>query len=454
MKKKVLLALIMIVSIALRLFLIIFNNEDPDFHTVVVEKILEETKLPHALDCAQCYQPKLFHVIWALLAKISSIKERFYLIKLAQLMNLVAGVITLLYILKFLKRIGHEEPIIFMLIALNPSLIAINAEPTNDSLAILLSTIAIFHFFQFNENKTKKDFFIMSLAATLGVFTKGTVIVVLFSLVIALLIEAVIKKKVKVTYFILLLAILFFSVFFSEYYYNLREFGNPFLINLDFYDFPNESRTGVVSISDTLFTFRILDLIEHPADTINVSVRRFLNTSTPIPRQDTIKRIFEIPLFGSSTITPLHRTSLFSQLYGKLNFVQFVAFPAAWQTNDPIIMNIGRVIFVLALVPLFIFLNGLITHIKKILDKDSEKIFLILFLAEVCFIIYLTLAYRDYQMSKVIYLMPAGLAFIKIFCDGFNEKLKKTLVKKILVCLVIFYVLDIIALIVTLWQRL
>jgi hypothetical protein len=85
-------------------------------------------------------------------------------------------------------------------------------------------------------------------------------------------------------------------------------------------------RPGTTSVVDTYFTFRLLDMLEHPTIT------------------------------QGKYVYPAHRTSLWSQLYGRANFVHFDQFPPSWRNTSLLVLTIGRLIFVLALLPTVLML--------------------------------------------------------------------------------------------------
>ena len=62
---------------------------------------------------------------------------------------------------------------------------------------------------------------------------------------------------------------------------------------------------------------------------------------------------------------PLHQTSLWSQLYGRLHFVHFDSWPPTWESDSVIVHWIGRAALVLGLVPTTVLLIGLVREGRR-----------------------------------------------------------------------------------------
>ena len=196
----------------------------------------------------------------------------------------------------------------------------------------------------------------------------------------------------------------------GRYWYNYRRYGSPFYIS--WWDKPPYpffmektyyGNPGVTSIASSYLTFRLVDLIKNPVIS------------------DYVTDVF--PYY------PLHRESLWTQLYARAHFVYFTGWPPTWQTNSKVIFNMGRIIFILALVPTFILLLGIMREAKKwivdtvkwkfsFIEKSNDWIFGIFFLLYVLFISTYTFIYRDLSFMKVIYIYPALLPAIYLFTQG------------------------------------
>jgi hypothetical protein len=130
---KILFLVVFLVSCLLRLWLTLVNREANDSHMEVVSIILRTNKLPTMQDCGECLQPKLFHYIAAMVIEALGLAkaEVSTLWLVAQLINFVAGMVTLAIVWLFLLNIPFKNNLLkllaFALAALNPALIGINS---------------------------------------------------------------------------------------------------------------------------------------------------------------------------------------------------------------------------------------------------------------------------------------------------------------------------------------
>src|SRR5262249_47396313 len=114
-----------------------------------------------------------------------------------------------------------------------------------------------------------------------------------------------------------------------------RRAGSPFAINRPpvpwphFFEETQAGRPGITSIVHSYLTFRIVDLVLNPTNDLRMQPRH------------------------------AHRTSLWSQLYGRAHFAHFPAAPQSWkQVHSPFINGVGRAIMILALVPTTLMVLG------------------------------------------------------------------------------------------------
>jgi len=126
---------------------------------------------------------------------------------------------------------------------------------------------------------------------------------------------------------------------------------------------------------------------------------------------------------------PWHRTSLWTQLYGRLHFAQFDSWPASWRTKKPVVRHVGRLIFALALLPTGCFFWGLARHIRQAWRSWRRKNWgalldmgglwpLVVIVGYTMFIIKFTHDYRDFSAMKVIYIFPGMFAFVMVSATG------------------------------------
>src|SRR5208337_2496500 len=190
---RIFLYLIFIISVSLRVVLATVNkgyaNDD---HLKVSSLILETGKIPRPYDCWECNQQKFYHVtvakLWNFL-QLNTDKERFMS---AQLINAIAGIFTILICWLFIKKQPFKDAnklLCFSLVALNPGLIAINAQASNDSFVILFGTIVMYSLYQLMDKPTIKYFLILLTSSILAGITKTNSLVLIMGVICVLIIK-------------------------------------------------------------------------------------------------------------------------------------------------------------------------------------------------------------------------------------------------------------------------
>lgn len=392
------------------------NEEANDNHFEVIRIIKDEARFPTKDDCQACFHPKLYHTLVAVILKFFPYKSYAFQIRMAQIVNCVAGILTIYIVYLFLINKPLDDKlrlICFSMVALNPKLIGINAQATNDSFVILFSTLTLYFLYLFFVEKRMRDFFCMTIFAILGAISKpnglflfpGTLLVFLFKIIKRKVFSLSFNKSYLLHLLIFSIAFLVIVPFLGQYLYDYYKYGSPFIINMAKAPLPNflketyVYRPGITSIVNSYFTFRFFDLIKHPTIT------------------------------NDKDNYPLHRTSLWSQLYGRANFVHFDFWPPSWQTENKIVLSIGRAIFLFALLPTLFLLLGIIKEIvslfifvaKRKFDfilNTNDWIFDIFFYISVLGIIIYTMQYRDFGCMKAIFIFPALLPFLNLFSLG------------------------------------
>jgi hypothetical protein len=156
----------------------------------------------------------------------------------------------------------------------------------------------------------------------------------------------------------------------------------------------------VRSIAESLFTFRIIGLLRDPL-VVNGRVENY----------------------------PLHRTSLWSGVYGRTNFIRFDDYFESWRPRSALATSIARLTFIVALFPAALLLFGaygamarMVSHAGRV--RPNEWMIGITAPATLRFIA-LALRYRDYSFFKPIHAFAGLLAFLTLFgcaCDRFYSK--------------------------------
>ena len=404
---------IFLLSLGLRGGMIYFNRQANDDHMQVISLILESGTLPDKSDCWECFQPKLFHYTAANILQNSGADKlsQDSMILAVELINLVAGMITLVFIGLLITRLPVKSETLkllsFGLIALNPGLIGINSQATNDTFVILFSTLALYYTILFLQEQKLLTFLLTLLFSLLCIASKANGWVTAIAITLALLIKAWTQKKQSIvpwlTGFVFITAVLVFSFInpLNQYVLNLQKFGTPLTMNVDPKSRPSfitktQKLCGIRSVLDAYFTFKFASLIQHPRIEYTGDVR------------------------------PDNCTSLWAVLYGRALSIHYDNFPPSWSTSGDQGFNLTRAIFILELPPTLLLLFGLVLEsvacLKSILKRDPVPgstthcgliaITLIGFIVFLCLFLF---SFINLAIMKAIFIFPALLTFALLF---------------------------------------
>jgi hypothetical protein len=443
---------IFIVASALRLGLAFVNREANDDHMAAIRIIAAQKRLPAKADCWECFQPKLFHATAAAVIQLPGLRTADRQIVAVQLLNAAIGCATLLlawWLLRASDISDSARVFGFGLTALNPELIGINGQATNDTFAIFFGAVAVYFALRFAQQLRVGDFVVMTVATALGIVSKTNGVITFAAIALALTLFAVTaggrNRSVLRSYavaFVLGVVLLEILNPLGQAVQNWRREGSPFALNIEaapsprlieqtFTDLP-----GVRSIADAFLTFRFVDLLTTP----------YIASYT-------------------STGYPEHRTSLWSQLYGRAHAIHFSAHPPSWLARRPGVLNLARAIFVLALLPTALMVIGVVlgsaksvTAIMRGEAPPPSLVLTIVVAAFTGFIIAYAYRYRMFVVMKAVFLYPALLAFPYFFASGFDRvramtaprRLPRIAIESALAALLLLYVADVASLIVQL----
>ena len=402
------------VSLVLRLALALVNREANDDHLQVVATLLRTGHLPTVLDCWECFQPKLFHATMAMVIRTLGIEARQAWTVAAQLTNFVAGLMALGLIGRVLRRLHGSESLrllAFALVAFNPKLIGISAQATNDAFVILFSTLSLYGLIEFFERHDRWRFLLAGLAAVLAISSKANGWVIFLAILSALLCRAFLDSARRrdvvadAAAWMVLVPVMVMLNPLSQALVNYQRSGSPAALNIarpdlpGFMDRTDVGRPGVRSIQDGLLTFRFADLIRHPR--IENGFSRY----------------------------PAHRTSLWTQIYGRAHSVSFDNWPPSWGTTDGHLFPRLRALFVLALLPTaLVLLGGLIqarSALRHLYSRDLAGAQTSHFghlpfalWGSIAFVAAYATVYREFPVMKAIFIYPAIMAFPVAFVIG------------------------------------
>jgi hypothetical protein len=387
----------------------------------VVNIILVTHRLPTMQDCGECVQPKLFHFTVAKIIEGLGLANASYLTRIlvVQLINFLAGVLVLIIIGLLIKDLPVKNEKLklfaFSLVALNPALIGINSQATNDTFAILFSTLALYFTYVFLQRQKISTFLLILFFTVLGISTKTNVWVTAIAILMVLFIQAWVQKEQRIRtllfslIFFLTVPVLTFVNPLSQYITNYQEYGTPASINVPRPPFPNwvnwtpgcelgqpYCRPGILSIQSGFFTFMFDKLLIHPRVTPEIE---------------------NYPQF---------RISFWSMMYAGAHSVHFFNYPPTWSTTGTQGFTLLRAILLLALIPTSLLMLGFAIEtfyvIKGIFKRDlgtaqmtGSGLYAISFIGYVLFAILYTMLYRDFAVMKAIFVYPALLVFPVLF---------------------------------------
>ncbi len=430
---------IFLLSFFLRFSLASINRYANDHHFQVIQLIRTTHTIPdrNTPSCKQCYHPKFYYLSTAKLIDLLSLNKPMdydYQRTLAQYVNALAGLITIGFILSFLLKINLPKNIILIttaLIALNPRFVSINIQVTNDSFAILFSTLAIYFFYFFLKNKKRQSIILTTIFTSLALLSKFSGIILLMGMVLILIIKLLLSFRKKQLLRLYATALIIFlvgtissAILLGPYYTNYQTAGDPLAINIPKSPPPHfikrtylDKKNGMISVVDSFFKFRIINLIQYP----------FMSKANQVRAKT------------------LAKTSLWTQIYARFNFIQYESHPMFWKNKSDNARVIAEVSYLTALLPLAIFFYGFLVNAQNLflgLKKyglnfiltNSEWIFFFFAILFLVAIMKFSADYRTVSSMKSIYILPAILSFIKILADGLlglNNKLKNLKYKKI-----------------------
>jgi hypothetical protein len=292
-------------------------------------------------------------------------------------------------------------------VALNPTLIGLNAQATNDSFVIFFGTLSIERACEFFRTGRPGPFVLMGAAVTLAALSKGNGLVVFVAvtatLALALLRSPVVagvprRRLARMTVAFMVVSVTTVAAL-GAYRSNWVDAGSPFAINGDPAPMPHllqrtyVYRPGTTSIADTYLTFRFVDMLRNPA------------------------------ISGDPLVYPMHRTSLWSQLYGRAHAVHFAQHPPSWQNDGMLVVTLTRLIFLVALVPTLFLLAGIVRAAGTLLgaarrgvpasgERLADELVALTALGYVAFVVVYSLTYRDFSTMKAEFLFPGLLAYV------------------------------------------
>jgi hypothetical protein len=433
---------VFITAMVLRLGLAFVNRSANDNHIDVINLIADKKFIPERADCWSCYQPKLYYLLSAGVAKLFHCEITARRIIAAQLLNVVFAFFTLLFFWKFLKcqPIRDElKLLLFAFFSLNPCLAAINIQHTNDTLGILCGVASIYFADNFFKTWKRRDFILMAAFVVAGALTKGGGLIIFGVLFFYFMLKIIFLpnniNRMTIGKYAVAFTLIFISVvpLAGGYYTSYVKYQSLSLSTWErdppphFFESTPVARPGITDMFTGWFTFRYIEMVKYPY--ISNDPERY----------------------------PIHRTSLWSQLYGRTMFLHFDQWPPAWQTMDRFIIEVGRILILLGIIPLFLFLfgttrqiylflRGIFTNGAKFLKSETHFLHTATAAAFLLSAVFYSYNYRDFSSMKSIYIFPGMLSYIKLMsqgCASIRNKKAFNIIAIFMMLIIVLFTVDI-----------
>jgi dolichyl-phosphate-mannose-protein mannosyltransferase len=429
--RRAILASVLVLGVVSRVWLALVNEEANDRHLPVIRIIAFEHRFPAWDEKWEAFQPKLYHLTAALVWRaMGSGASRLALVRAAQLVSCAAGLLTLLVVVRFLRERAVSErarALVIALAALNPGLVGVSAQATNDAFVILFGSLTVYYGARFFTRWRGPDFVGACVAALLAGISKGNGLVVIVA-VLATCALVFVRPRVArpgggrraaLAYglafaFLVAPAVAVIGPY-ADYQ---RRFGSPFVTNIGQSPAPHlfrqtfEERPGLTSMAHGLLTFRLVDLLEHPAST------------------------------ADPTSYPAHRTSLWTRIYAHTFSIRFEGTPPSWKSASHAVANLTRILFLLGLVPSALLVLGAAAAVRGLVrgwrtDADpggsrearndppeawpAAALLVLTAAGYLAFVALYSVRVRDYSTMKQIFVLPGLLGFVAFTAKGIDR---------------------------------
>jgi hypothetical protein len=398
----------------------VVNTEANDDHMEVIRVLSNERRIPAPDEFWEAFQPLLYHAtVASALVALPELPPGTDT-KVAQGISCAAGLLTLFILTAFVRRLNVSEPIADVAIALaslNPALISVSIQATNDAFVILFVTIGLAGGYTFFRRGSLGAFVVMAAGVLLACISKGNGLVLAIAATLTLagaFQRSPIPRRTLAAYAVIL-TVMFAAVVpvAGGYASRYRKMGNAFAINNspspppEFLEDSFEKRPGITSIVSGFFTFRLVSMLEDP----------LLEAEARAPEAGEF---------------PRHRTSLWSLLYGGAHSVHYAYYPPAWRVPQGLAERLVRTTVLLALLPTMVLAIGLVRgafdaareSLSTVRRPDWSADLLLVVTAGgyLGFVALYGYRYRDFATMKAIFICPAVLAFLMSFARELERR--------------------------------
>lgn len=420
--KKDPLAIVLIVGIAFRIFVFLFQAPfNNDYHFEVIKYIRETKKIPLATQMSQGYHPPLYY----LLAQIFYLGDKSFLrLKGLQAFSLLTSILTFIILFSLVKNYLPSPKIRLYsawLLALLPQFVMFGNFVSNDSLTNFFGALIIYQCYLFLRRPQFHRLLLLAIWLGLGLLTKATFLAFIPVLLIFVMVVQLKEKKkcLSLVAQTLIFVIVFSALGSYKFVQNYIHFGRPFIHNTD----PLvQEATRWPWARDQKGTYRGLS--------------SWLDWN--------IGKLIRQPTFSEST-----RHSFFLLLYGTL-WYQYIH-ESNLEGNLTRFRYFGSFLYILAVVPTALMILGAMKFLGEAFSclkrKDWKESFLSqalsisLFLSTLAMIVAVGLKTDVWSCFQARIFFPAIWGMIVLFATGLEAiENKPTLFRIITLLLTILYV--------------
>ncbi|MBU0763014.1 MAG: glycosyltransferase family 39 protein [Candidatus Altiarchaeota archaeon] len=457
------------------------NLYDNDPHFVPIQRILTNKPLD-SLSCAQCIrQPHLYYYVSANLIRALSVHHVYSQLNIARSLNVISGILILFLIFSVIKNSSYSNRVKiigFGLIALNPTLVTINSQISNDSFTILFSTLTLLFFIKLLRKTNYINFFLMLLFTVLALATKSTALIIFIGISLSLIVKSLAnfrRKKQMMTFLgfsLLYVIIVLLIMYLFIPYYSLR--FNPLY---DFIFFIEHSVNEILGVKIWDIPLNDQKIFERKVFT-NALGRNYSYRPGYTSFKESILSFNYLTLVESPNIhyfkdgRYVNRNSFWIILFGETHSVHFSGIPLAWRSQNRRSDDIERVIFVLAVIPTAAFVLSILLILKDALtsvykkrtsyfSENDDWIYVIYVFGYLLAQIIGFYLYINFEWASFRFFLPPILIYSLLLCTALQRMYsyfdgKKHVMKAlevITVCLMISYILDLMVLFIDIYNK-